>query len=180
VEQVEARALERTIEKGVVSRERVLAEWARIAFFDLRRAVSWTGSTVTLENSDELDDDTAMAISEVRQGKDGVSIKAADRIAALTALSKHLGLFADEDKTPPTNVTNVTNNLMILEGMSKIERVRRVATMLRRAAKAKALEEAKAIEAKVIDVTPSPNGSKPFEPDAYNEALQRLHPGPAA
>jgi phage terminase small subunit len=61
-------ALERTIEKGVGSRERVLAQWARIAFFDLRKAVSWSGNAVSLEDSDELDDDTALAISEVRQG----------------------------------------------------------------------------------------------------------------
>jgi hypothetical protein len=34
VERVEAKAFERTIEKGVASREQVLAQWARIAFFD--------------------------------------------------------------------------------------------------------------------------------------------------
>jgi hypothetical protein len=153
VEQVEARALERTIEKGVVSRERVLAQWARIAFFDLRKAVTWSGSTVSL-----ISNDTALAISEVREGKNGVSIKAADRIAALTALSKHLGLFADEDKPEPTNVTNITNNLMLLEGMSEIERIRRVATMLREAAMAEAARaaEAKTVEAKTIDVASGP------------------------
>jgi hypothetical protein len=118
----------------------------------LRKAVTWTGSTVSLTGSKELDDDTAMAISEVRSGKDGVAIKAVDRIAALTALSKHLGIFADEDKPQdPAVINNITQNLMILEGMSEIERVRRVATLLRRAALAKA-EEAKAIEAKTIDV----------------------------
>jgi hypothetical protein len=125
------------------SRERVLAQWARIGFFDLRKAVTWSGSTVSLVSSEELDDDTALAISEVRHSKDGVSIKAADRIAALTALSKHLGLFADEGKPQdPFVVTNITNNLMVLEGMSEIERIRRVATLLRRAAKAEAARAA--------------------------------------
>jgi hypothetical protein len=46
--------------------------------------VTWTGSTVSLTGSGELDDDTALAIAEVRSGKDGVAIKAVDRIAALT------------------------------------------------------------------------------------------------
>jgi hypothetical protein len=45
---------------------------------------------------------------------------------------------------------------MLLESMSEIERVRRVATLLRRAAKAEAARaaEAKTIEAKTIDVVP--------------------------
>jgi phage terminase small subunit len=55
VEAVEAKALERTIEKGVASRERVLAQWARIAFFDLRKAVTWGGGTVSLFDSDDLE-----------------------------------------------------------------------------------------------------------------------------
>jgi hypothetical protein len=77
-----------------------------------------------------------------------VSIKAADHIAALTALSKHLGLFAGEDKPQdPTVVNNITNNLMVLESMSEIERIRRVATMLRDAARA---EAAKTVEAEVL------------------------------
>jgi hypothetical protein len=72
--------------------------------------VAWSGTTASAFDSNELDDDTALAISEIRAGKDGVSIKAADRIAALTALSKHLGLFADEDKPQDSSVvTNITN-----------------------------------------------------------------------
>lgn len=131
VEQIEARSLERTIARGVASRERVLAEWARIAFFDLRHAVQWTGSVVTLTDSTALDDDTALAIAEVRQGKDGVSIKAVDKVAALTALSKHFGIFADDAKAPDSIVNNVTNNLLVLEAMTPVERLRRIATMLR-------------------------------------------------
>jgi hypothetical protein len=67
----QARALERTIEKGVASRERVLAQWARIAFFDLRKAVAWSGGTVSLFDSEEPDDDSALAISEVMSSNDG-------------------------------------------------------------------------------------------------------------
>jgi phage terminase small subunit len=131
VEKAEEKALERTIEKEAASRERVLAQWARIAFFDLRKAVTWNGGTVSLTGSDELDDDTALAISEVKQGKEGVSIKAVDRVAALTALSKHFGIFQDEQKPQGDTINNITNNLLVLEAMTPVERLRRIATMLR-------------------------------------------------
>jgi hypothetical protein len=81
--------------------------------------------------SGALDDDTAAVITEVKFNKDGVSIKALDKIPALTALSKHFGIFADEQKPQGDVVNNITNNLMILEAMTPVERLRRIATMLR-------------------------------------------------
>jgi phage terminase small subunit len=43
-----------------------------------------------------LDDDTAAAISEVSQGKDGqIKLKFYDKRAALETLGRHLGMFKD-------------------------------------------------------------------------------------
>lgn len=52
-------------------------------------------TTVELQDSEALDDDTAAAISEVSQTKEGVKIKLHDKKGALVDLGRHLGLFTD-------------------------------------------------------------------------------------
>lgn len=99
--------------KTDTTQERILQEYARIGFADIRRAVKWrselltevcdpdTGepagiyqNSVALVNSDELDDDTALAISEVKMdSRGGLSIKLHDKKAALDAMAKYHGMF---------------------------------------------------------------------------------------
>ena len=94
-----------------ISQDRVLTELARIGFSDLRKAVSWVGDTVQLTDSSTLDDDTALALSEVSQGPNGIKIKMHDKLAALDKLARHLGMFkgegpdGDEAKTLNINIT---------------------------------------------------------------------------
>lgn len=99
--------------KTGITPERVLREYERIGFHDIRKAVKWrseilteqvdpdTGeaagvykNTVALVDSDQLDDDTALAISEVKMdSRGGLSIKMHDKKAALDSIAKHLGMF---------------------------------------------------------------------------------------
>ena len=95
-----------------ITQERVLQEYARIGFADIRKAVKWSPSMqemvvgedvvmtngVMLVDSEQLDDDTALAISEVAQTKDGIKIKFHDKKAALDSISRTLGLFDDKMK----------------------------------------------------------------------------------
>ncbi|WP_269715780.1 terminase small subunit [Caulobacter sp. NIBR2454] len=53
-------------------------------------------TTVEMRDSSELDDDTAAAISEVSQTKEGVRLKLHDKRAALVDIGKHLGMFTDK------------------------------------------------------------------------------------
>ena len=82
------------------TKERVLLERRRIAYADPRRAMKWGADGVTLLESDEIDDATAAAISEVSQTvtKDGGSIKIKfhDKNAALEAIAKMQGYNAAE------------------------------------------------------------------------------------
>jgi phage terminase small subunit len=98
-----------------VTVERVVREYARIGFADIRRAVKWrslitevgedeeTGEPLTraanevaLVSSDELDEDTALAIAEVAQTKDGaLRVKLHSKLGALDSLARHLGMFND-------------------------------------------------------------------------------------
>lgn len=116
---VERKATERAIDKLAITKERVLAELAKIGFADIRKAIKWQGTLVTEEDnpdggdvlviksvvtnnvtlisSDEIDDDTAGAIAEISQNATGgIKIKLHDKKGALVDIGKHLGMFIDK------------------------------------------------------------------------------------
>lgn len=90
-----------------ITQDRVLQEYARIAFFDVRKLVDAQGRPMKLQ---DLDDDTARAIV----GLDVVSIpggehsapgevlkfKLADKKGALDSCARHLGMFEKDNKQP--------------------------------------------------------------------------------
>ncbi len=111
-------------EKLSISVEKIVAELAKIGFADIRKAVKWNGSVVSDEenldgdvlitreirnnlvlliDSDDLDDDTAAAISEISQNATGgVRLKMHDKKGALVDLGRHLGMFVDRSETVVT------------------------------------------------------------------------------
>lgn len=93
--------MSKMLSKIEVTAERVLAERARLAFFDVRKLLDATGKPKPIH---ELDDDTAAAIAGVEVANIGNSqvgegevlkIRMADKNASLTALEKHLGLYKE-------------------------------------------------------------------------------------
>ena len=104
-------------ERTGITADRVLQELARIAFFDIRKALNPDG---TMKPLSELDDDTAAAIagidlSDIRD-EDGKSIgtlkkiKIADKLVALDKLARNFGLLQDKLKL----VNDPVNPLMLL------------------------------------------------------------------
>ncbi|MHB9134741.1 MAG: terminase small subunit [Armatimonadota bacterium] len=76
----------------------VLAEYARIAFADIRQVVRWSDEGISLVSSEELDEDTARAIAEVRTapgtgGQRQVLVKQHGKLEALNKLADYLQLF---------------------------------------------------------------------------------------
>lgn len=113
VEEISVEVNERVIEKLVITKERVAAELAKIAFVDIRDAVKWGRSPVDTESenaspnglgiypvelvpSDMISDDTAAAVSEVSLTQTGVKIKMHDKRAALMDLAKLMGFVVDK------------------------------------------------------------------------------------
>jgi phage terminase small subunit len=106
-----------------ITQDMVMRELARIGFADIRKAVRWGAVPdvsedgemvypVELVASEDVDDDTAAAISEVSLTAQGVKIKFADKLAALEKIGKHLGMFtaggpSDED-APTLNIKLTT------------------------------------------------------------------------
>lgn len=95
-----------------ITPERVLLELAKFGFSDIRKAIKWRAQVaevgededgdpvlrianeVVLIDSDKMDDDTAAAITEISQTKDGaLKIKMVDKRAALVDIGRHLGMF---------------------------------------------------------------------------------------
>lgn len=101
LEAIKARRAELS-NKLEITQERVLKEYARLAFLDPRNLFYGTGEPRPIH---ELDDDTAAAIvgldvvqvgnSEVGVG-DVLKYKMADKKGALDSIARHLGMFNDK------------------------------------------------------------------------------------
>lgn len=103
-----AKRQQKRSERTEITQDRVLRELARIGFSDIRKAVRWgetelriaeseTGETeayhgLALISSTEIDDDTAAAIAEVSEGKNGLKVKLHDKKGALAELARHVGV----------------------------------------------------------------------------------------
>jgi len=85
--------LERASRLGITP-ERVLQEYAHIAFADLRRVIERDNGGYKLRPLDALRDDDSAAIAEfVGAGGNRFRIKLYDKKAALDAIARHLGMF---------------------------------------------------------------------------------------
>ncbi len=62
-----AKAMAARAERTGITRERVLAEYARIAFVDLSALAAWDADGAVLRDDALLDDDTAAAIAAIRE-----------------------------------------------------------------------------------------------------------------
>lgn len=104
-------------ERTEITQDRVLKEFAKIAFLDPRNFFNEDGSP---KKMNELDNDTAAALAgmdvlEEYEGYGDARIfvgytkkyKIADKLKALESLGRHLGLF--NDKTEITGTVNVNN-----------------------------------------------------------------------
>lgn len=84
-----------------VTADRVIEEYARIAFADPRDFFDWGPKGVTLRAKEHLTDWQAGAIADIEppgaNGK-GARLRLHDKKAALDALARHLGLFRPQDK----------------------------------------------------------------------------------
>ena len=80
-----------------ITQDRVVQELARIAFGNSRSVMSWGPGGLVLRNSNDLNEDEAALVSEVRETttKDGgsMALKTHDKLKALELLGKHLGMF---------------------------------------------------------------------------------------
>lgn len=109
-----------------ITQERVLLEYARVAFYDPRKLFNGNGN---LKKIEDLDDDTARAIALTEVvtrslGEGEVEyvhkVKAWDKLTALGKLAEHLGLF-NEKPAEPANVYNDNRTVIINQVNRELE-----------------------------------------------------------
>lgn len=112
--------IEEARERNKITKDMVIEELRKLAFFDIRKLYNENGA---LKNIQELDDETAAAISSIEtyQEFDGYGadreyvgdtkkVKTYDKKGSLELLGKHLGLFKDKveiEQTKPFEVNIV-------------------------------------------------------------------------
>ncbi|MBV9861900.1 MAG: terminase small subunit [Alphaproteobacteria bacterium] len=92
-----------------ITPERVLQEYARIAFADLRRVVDWGGPQgLVVKAPESLSDADAAAISEIvaGTGSSNYRVKLYDKKSALDAIARHLGMFVRTSRLPEDAVSD--------------------------------------------------------------------------
>lgn len=93
-------AIARRAERTEVRADRVIQQFARIAFADARQLWDWDEKDgLTLKRPSLMSEDDAAAVASiaVRRSKRATTTRVSlhDRTRALTALARHLGLFTD-------------------------------------------------------------------------------------
>lgn len=90
--------MDRRAERTRITPDKVLKEWARLAFADASEFCEWTkDGKVVLKPSIELTPDQRACIAEVTNSpSQGLRIKFYDKTRALDALSRNLKLFNDK------------------------------------------------------------------------------------
>ncbi len=84
-----------------VTPEKVIAEFAKIAFHDVAGIYNDDGSLKTIK---ELDSNTRASITKLKVNNKGriISVKTYDKTKALESLAKHLGLFEKDNEQKAT------------------------------------------------------------------------------
>jgi phage terminase small subunit len=94
---IHAALRERSARTGITA-DRVVQEIARLAFADPRLVMRWGPDGVELKPSDELTDEAAAMIAEVKesvsQAGSSMQVKFHSKVAALEQLAKHVGLYS--------------------------------------------------------------------------------------
>ena len=88
-----AQGMEARAERMRITADRVLQEFARLAFAEIGRLADWGPKGVVLRPRDEVPADDAAAIAEVAVGKKGTRLKLHDKQRALDSIARHLGLY---------------------------------------------------------------------------------------
>lgn len=80
-------------EELFVSTIDILRMWAKIAFADMNDYVNVSAAGVMLRGSNQTD---GQVITEIKEGKDGITIKMADKMKALDRLSSYLRILPED------------------------------------------------------------------------------------
>jgi len=122
-----AKAEAERAENRRVTADRVLAEFARIAFADMRDFVDWGPNRFELRDRNELTDWEGGAVAKVEPPTNGkaASIRLHDKHAALNVLARHTGLLgAGYGQRGPTDYRTAGRDAraILLERLARLKK----------------------------------------------------------
>jgi phage terminase small subunit len=117
-------AQERRSEKKRITADRVLEELGRMAFSNMSDYVEWGPDGITLRDNALLDEDQTAAVADVEPKGNGkvARLKLYDKLAALNALARHLGMTGSRTALGPNdrNRERKDANAILRERLLKI------------------------------------------------------------
>jgi phage terminase small subunit len=132
---IDAQATAKAVERLAISKERVLAEIAKVAFSNAGDYFAWGPSGVTVKDCNELSEDQRAAVAEasetVTEAGGTVRVKMHSKMDALDKLGRYLGLFKEVHEHSGRNGGPIR---IEEEPMTDIERARRIVYILREGA----------------------------------------------
>ena len=110
-EKATEKAIAAAVDKLALTKERVLAEYEKIAFAHAGKYFDWGPDGVTVRSKDDLTEDQMAAVSEVSQtvteAGGTIRVKLHSKLDALEKLGRHFGLFgAKGTEDDPLNIKN--------------------------------------------------------------------------
>lgn len=79
-----------------VTQDKVVKELAAIAFSNATDFAEIKKGCVYIKDTSELDESAKKSIIGIKEGKEGIEVKMANKVDALTTLGRHLGMFKDK------------------------------------------------------------------------------------
>ena len=111
---------DRLSRKTEITKERVLAEYAKIAFAEMGEFMTWGEGEPVFRESESLTPDQRAAVAEVALTANGFKIRLHNKTAALEALAKYLGLFIDRREEIGELPSAVVELLAVMRAERKI------------------------------------------------------------
>lgn len=102
-------------EKTGINRDRILAEYAKIAFSDIRELYAGDNNLLDVRQMDDAIAGAVMSVEvdEIKAGEMNIGytkkVKLYNKLQALQDLGKHLGIFEKDNDQTKAKVTNIIN-----------------------------------------------------------------------
>jgi len=105
------KAMQSRAERTQITADRVLEEWSKIAFMDIKEVVDWDENGITIRPSAEVDGSLIAEISQIAtESGHNLKIKMHDKMKALDSVARHLGMFNDKLNLSGNTTINVRIN----------------------------------------------------------------------
>ena len=107
-----------------ISQQRILDEYAKIAFSNAADFVDWDDGVIRIRPADQLNRNQTAAVSEISQtvNQNGVNVKIKlyDKKGALDSLARHLQMFVDKQEIEVTGIGDLMAEIAANNGGSTV------------------------------------------------------------